>query len=260
MLQAQVRGAALRFVEAYRATVAGGDDLEAVAASPLLRRFAHWVGIMNRAFPGEVAATSTVGAVGPATPVDEAGRVLDVDLAAQIDVVAQPTSGEPIQLSIPLTGPVRLAATAPGSWRVIDFVRFGVPVSSAYVPLDLSFDRPDVHITIDSFGAVPTWAFFVRIRATGGSGLSLAERNVTLVDTDGRAVAEAVEVSVPLLEIAPGPAAEGALSFERPDRSRGLSLRIDLAGDRGPAPLEIPLDPLLGEIPRELLGGDGGAG
>ncbi|HVF08798.1 MAG TPA: hypothetical protein VNC60_09495, partial [Actinomycetota bacterium] len=192
--------------------------------------------------------------------VDETGRVLDVALAAQIDVVAQPTSGDPLELSIPLTGPVRLAATAPGSWRVIDFVRFGVPVSSAYLPLDLSFERPDVHITVDSFGAVPTWAFFVRIRARGGSALTLPERHVTLVDADGRSVAEAIEVSVPLLEIAPGPAVEGALSFARPDRFGGLSLRIDLDGDRGPVPLEIPLDPLLGEIPGELLGGDGGAG
>ena len=248
MLQAQVRGATLRFVEAYRATVAGGDDLRAVTAGPLMRRFAHWVGVMNRAFPGEVTATSTVSALGQASPVDPSGRVLDVDLAAQIDVVAQPTSGDPLQFSIPLGGPVRLAATAPGSWRVINFVRFGVPVSSAFVPLDITFERPGVRVILDSFGAVPTWAFFVRITATGGSAVTLEEPDVTLVDPEGRRVAEAVEVSVPLLEIAPGPVVEGALSFEPPDRFGGLTLRIDLAGERDPAPLEIPLDPLLGEL------------
>ena len=256
MLQAQVRGAALRFVEAYRATVEGGDDLEALTASPLMQRFAHWVGVMNRAFPGEVTATSTVITVGPASPVDAAGRVLDVNLAAQIDGVAQPTGGDPLQFSIPLAGPVRLAATAPGSWRVIDFVRFGVPVSSAFVPLDLTFERRGVRIILDSFGAVPTWAFFVRIRATGGSPVTVEESDVTLIDSEGRAMAEAVEVSVPLLEVAPGPAVEGALSFERLDRFGGLSLRIDLGGDPDPAPLEIRLDPLLGE----LFGAGNGAG
>ena len=252
MLQTQARGAALRFVEAYRATVLGGDDLEALAATPLMRRFAYWLAVTNRAFPGDIVATSTVSEVGPAVSVGADGQVLDVELAAQVDVVAQPPEGDPLQLSVPLVGPVRLAATAPGTWRVIDFVRFGRPVSGAYVPLDLMYERPGLRITLDSFGVVPTWSFFVRIAAIGQKALTLAEADVSLVGIDGEVVGEVVEVSVPLLQVAPGDRIDGALSFEPLNRIRGVSLRIDFAGARGPDPLEIPLGP--------IVGGDAGAG
>ena len=247
MLQTQVRGAALRFVEAYRATVLGGDDLEAIAATPLMRRFAYWLAVTNRAFPGDITASSTVSTVGPAIPVDPGGQVLDVELAAQVEVVAQPPDGDPLQLSVPLVGPVRLAATAPGAWRVIDFVRFGVPVSSAFVLLDLEYERRGLRITLDSFGAVPMWSFFVRVEATGSRALTLAETDVTLVDADGAVVGEAIEVSAPLLEVAPGQSIDGALSFDRLAEIRGVSLRIDLGGTADPAPLEIPLGPIIGQ-------------
>jgi hypothetical protein len=142
---------------------------------------------------------------------------------------------------VPLDGPVRFAAAEPGAWRVIDFVRFGVPVSGAFVPLDLDFRRPAVRITLDSFGGVPNWSFFVRVSATGPRVLTLDESDVTLVDADGKVVGEAIEVSAPLLEVAPGGRIDGALSFEPLQDVRGISLRIDLAGARDPAPLEIPL-------------------
>jgi hypothetical protein len=206
-----------------------------------MRRFAYWLGITNRSFPGEITATSTVSVVGPATVVGAGGRVLEVELSAQIDVVAQPTEGDPLEFSVPLDGPVRLAAVEPGTWRVIDFVRFGVPVSGAYVPLDLVFERPGVRITLDSFGGVPNWSFFVRIAATGPRVLTLDETDVTLVDADGEVVGEAIEVSVPLLEIAPGGRIDGALTFEPLEVTRGVSLRIDMSGPDDPVPLEIPL-------------------
>ncbi len=246
LLQAQVRGATLGFVDAYRATVLGGGDLEALAATPLMRRFAYWLGVTNAAFPGEITATSIVNAVGPATVVGTEGRVLEVDLSAQVDVVAQPTDGDPLGFTVPLDGPVRFAATEPGAWRVIDFVRFGVPVSGAFLPLDLVYERPGVRITLDAFGGVPTWSFFVRMAATGPNVLTLSEADVTLVSADGTVVGEAIEVSVPLLEIAPGGRIDGALSFEPIEEIRGVSLRIDVGGPEDPAPLEIPLSALVG--------------
>ena len=247
LLQAQVRATTLRFVEAYRATVLGGDDLEDMAATPLMRRFAYWLGVTNRAFPGEISATSTVNALGPATAISDDGRVLEVELSAQVDVVAQPPEGEPLQFSVPLDGPVRLGATEPGTWRVIDFVRFGVPMSGAFVPLHRDFERPGVRLTLDSFGGVPTWSFFVRIAATGPQVLTLDEADVTLVDASGEVVGEAIEVSAPLLEVAPGGHIDGALTFEPLEDPRGISLRIDLGGPGDPVPLEIPLRSLLVE-------------
>lgn len=241
LLQAQVRAATLRFVEAYRATVLGGNDLRGMAATPLMRRFAYWLGVTNRSFPGEITATSMVGAVGPAIGVGGDGQALEVDVSARVDVIAQPTQGDPLEFSVPLDGPVRFAAAEPGAWRVIDFVRFGVPVSGAFVPLDLDFRRPAVRFTLDSFGGVPNWSFFVRVSATGPRVLTLDESDVTLVDADGKVVGEAIEVSAPLLEVAPGGRIDGALSFEPLQDVRGISLRIDLAGARDPAPLEIPL-------------------
>jgi hypothetical protein len=240
--QAQVRSAAVSFVDAYRATVLGGDDLEQLAATPLMRRFAYWLAVTNGSFPGEVSAASTVQAVGQATVVEPGDGIVQVELSATVDVVAQPPEGgEPLQLSIPLDGPVRLAATEPGAWRVVDFVRFGVPMSGAFVPLDLEFERPGVRVILDSFGSVPTWSFFVRISATGPRVLSLAEDDVTLVDARGKIVASAIEVSPPLLQIAPGGHVDGALSFEPQQEPTGLSLRIDIEGPDAPAPLEIPL-------------------
>lgn len=241
LLQAQVRNATLRFVEAYRATVLGGDELRAMAATPLMRRFAYWLGVTNGAFPGDITATSTVGAVGPATVVGAGGRVLEVELAAQVDVLAQAPEGEPLDFSVPLDGPVRFAASEAGAWRVIDFVRFGVPVSAAFLPVGLRYERQGVQIILDSFGGVPTWSFFVRIAATGPQVLSLAEDDVTFVDAGGGVVGDVVEVSAPLLEIAPGGRIDGALIFEPIDRIRGVSLRIDVNGPEDPVALEIPL-------------------
>jgi hypothetical protein len=241
LVQAQLRAATLRFVEAYRTTVIGGDELRPMAATPLMRRFAYWLGVTNRAFPGEISASSNVGAVGSASGVGGDTPVLEIDLSAQVDVVAQPVEGEPFELSVPLDGPVRFAANEAGRWRVIDFVRFGVPVSGAFVPLDLDYRRPGVHITVDSFGGVPSWSFFVRISATGPHVLTLEEGDVTLVDAEGDVVGEAIDVSTPLLEVAPGGRIDGALSFEPLQDVGGVSLRIDLSGSEEPAPLEVPL-------------------
>ena len=249
LLQAQARGTTRRFVEAYRDTVLGGDDLRALAATPLMRRFAYWLGVTNRSFPGEITAASTVSLVGPAAPVGAEGRVLEVDLAAQVDVVAQPTDGDPLEFTVSLDGPVRLAAVERGKWRVIDFVRFVVPMSGAFVPLDLVYERPGVRITLDSFGGVPNWSFFVRMAATGPKVLTLDEADVALVDADGGVVGEAIEVSVPLREIAPGGHIDGALTFEPLDAIRGVSLRIDVSGSDDPVPLEIPLRSLVAAEP-----------
>ena len=173
VVQAQLRDAALRFVEAYRTTVIGGDELRSLAGTPLMRRFAYWIGVTNRAFPGQISATSTVGAVSSARSVGGDVPVFETDLSAQIDVVAQPSDGEPFEMSVPLDGPVRFTAGEDGGWRVVDFVRFGVPVSGAFVPLDLDYRRPGVRITVDSFGGIPSWSFFVRISATGPQVLTL---------------------------------------------------------------------------------------
>jgi hypothetical protein len=245
LLQAQVRGATVRFVESYRASVLGGDDLEELAATELMRRFAYWLGVTNRSFPGRISATSVLSGIGPATVVGADGQVLEVDLSARVDVAAQPPEGEPLEFSVPLDGAVRFAAIEPGTWRVIDFVRFGVPVSGAFFPLDLEYERPGVRIVVDAFGGVPTWSFFVRIVATGPRVLTLDERDVTLVGADGSVVAEAIEVSEPLLEVAPGDRADGALSFQPLPEVRGIALRIDLGGSEDPAALEIPLRSLI---------------
>lgn len=241
VLQTQVRAATLRFVEAYRATVLGGDDLEALTGTPLLRRWAYWLGVTNRAFPGEITATSTIGGVGPAALVSSEGPLLEVELAAQVDVVAQPPEGDPLEFSVPLDGPVRLIAEEPGVWRVTDFVRFGVPVSSAFLRLDLRYERPGVSLELDSFGGVPNWSFFVRVAATGSEPLTLDEADVTLVGRDGTVVGEAVEVSPPLLRVDAGQRVDGAITFEALSEVRGVVLRIDLGGPSDPEPLEIPL-------------------
>ena len=157
--------------------------------------------------------------------------MLEVQLSAQVDVVAQPPEGDPLQFSVPLDGPVRLGATDPGTWRVIDFVRFGVPMSGAFLPLDRVFERPGVRLTLDSFGGVPTWSFFVRIAATGPQVLTLDEADVTLVDAHGEVVGKAIEVSSPLLEIAPGGHIDGALTFEPLERRRGVSRCGSISAD-----------------------------
>ncbi len=241
VLQTQVRAVTLRFVEAYRATLLGGDDLEALTGTPLLRRWAYWLGVTNEAFPGEITATSTIGGVGPAALVSSDGPLLEVDLAAQVDVVAQPSQGDPLEFSVPLDGPVQLIAEEPGVWRVTDFVRFGVPVSAAFLRLDLRYERPGVALELDSFGGVPNWSFFVRIEATGSAPLTLDEADVTLVGRDGAVIGEVVEVSPPLLHVGPGQRVDGALTFEPLSEVGGASLRIDLDGAGDPAPLEIPL-------------------
>jgi hypothetical protein len=54
-------------------------------------------------------------------------------------------------------------------------------------------------------------------------------------------VGEAIDVSAPLAEVAPGGRIDGALSFEPLQDVEGVSLRIDVSGADGPVPLEVPL-------------------
>ena len=236
----------LRFVEAYRATVLGGDDLEGMAATPLMRRFAYWLGVTNRAFPGEITATSTVNALGPATAICDDGRVLEVQLSAQVDVVAQPPEGEPLQFSVPLDGPVRLAATEPGH-LARDRLRSvrGADERSVPAARPRCTSDPACASRSTAFGGVPTWSFFVRIAATGPQVLTLDEADVTLVDARRRGGRQGDRGLEPLLEIAPGGHIDGALTFEPLADARGVSLRIDLGGPGDPVPLEIPLRSVL---------------
>ena len=175
----------------------------------------------NRAFPGEITASLDRERVGPATLVSAEGPLLrGRPRGSGRRRRATDRRGDPLEFTVPLDGPVRLVARSRASGGVTDFVRFGVPVSSAFVPPRPPYERPGVALKLDSFGGVPNWSFFVRVAATGprcsarGIGRDAGRPRRYRGGRGDRGVA-------PLLEVDPGGAHDGAIIVRAARRRAG---------------------------------------
>ena len=193
LLQAQVRGAALEFVEAYRATVLGGRELRTVAATPADAPVRLLAG---RHEPAPSRASSARRR--PSTPSDPRRWWAAPGSGARgrrrrPRSTSSPSRRTASRSSSPCRSTARSDSRrpSPGQWRVIDFVRFGVPVSGAFVPLDLDYEqtRRPHHP-----GLVRRRAELELLRSDRRDRAARAdprEPDVTLVDADGAVVGEA---------------------------------------------------------------------
>ena len=261
VIQADVRGTAAAFVDAYAA--AGQDRasaLRGLVAGRTLPAWAHWMGVQNEQFPGTIVGGATLAVVGPAhgaslVDVTTDDRfVREVDLVAQVDLQATPTQGEPIPLTWVLDGPMLFVTDPRGDWKVTDFHRDGIPMSVIFQVVD-EVDLADgsrLRVSLDSFVAVPTWQFNLVVAVERGSPIALSAGGVSLVNGAGDVVEEAGEVTEGLSSIESGAPAEGVVAFRARSDATGLLLRLEfqsLGGADDVPAVEIPLEGVIQPLP-----------
>lgn len=252
--QAAVRAAAIEFVRAYAATARSGRELaRPLVAGPVLRDWVHWVAVQQAELQGSTASHADVGAVGPARPVDLPGLgaggelVREVDLVAGIDLRVSPDEGDPFSYFRALDGPMRLVSDEAGRWRVTDFTRDGLPLSAVFQVLeDVGIeDGSGVAVAVDSFVALPTWQFDLRVSAEDGPAISLTSAGATIVDRSGRSIAVARDVTSSLSTIGAGETVEGIVTFGALPTADGVLLRLRFTRTGGTGArrrvLELPL-------------------
>src|SRR2546422_1074146 len=136
--QAGPRAAVADFLHAYAsAPTDQGAGLEALAGSPWLTRWAHWLVVQDAVFPGSAKATAAVQDIGPAILSPQAEQwatsgiadAREIALRATVSYTYSPTQGQPLDIRHVLDGPITVAPAPDGSWKVVDFTRDGVALS-----------------------------------------------------------------------------------------------------------------------------------
>ncbi len=249
------RTAALAFIRAY-ATETGPDvaALDDMVGTSRMHRWAHWLGVQNREFPGSIVGSVGRSEVGAATPfsvssVPGSEAILrQVDLLATVTFRFDPTTGGPLSVERSLDGPMRLMLD-PGDrgWKVLDFTRDGIPLSSEFeVVQGGRRTAGGVEVAIDAFLSAPYWEFFLVV--SGGPAFGFTATATRLVASDGSHV-DARAVTPSLLRVTANTAAEGIATFPPQPGTDGLTLKITLATTRGSATISFPLAGLIHPIP-----------
>jgi hypothetical protein len=252
------RHAARRFVDAYaQAGEDGGNGLEAIVGTRLLRSWVHWLQVQHEQFPGTVSGTVDSTDIGPAVPIEVEGVPGSAEVLRQVDVRATvlfsyvPEEGEAFTSTRSLDGPMRLVREASGAWSVLDFTRDGIPLSRQFEKVQgaVALDE-GVGVSVLSFTAAPIWQFGLVVSTDETATLS--PDSVTLTDADGTPVASARAVTNSLARIRGGSTVQGLVTFQPQASAAGLSLRFELrgAGERSTI-IQIPLADRIHPIPLE---------
>jgi hypothetical protein len=248
------RRAVVEFVEAYRASPHQGvDPLFGLVAGRELAEWVRWLDVQHREFEGEIEAISDVRDVEFVGAIsDEESTSAQVGLSASVIFTYTPSDDDPIQLIRVLDGPVTLVRTAPATFRVVDLLRNGVPMSDGIVPFP-NEQRTEADVTVrltSLFMFPPFWQFNIIIENRGAADLRLDPAGAALfVETaDGF---ERVNGSITgsLEAIPAGAAVDGLMVFRAQDSADGRVL--SLAYGNGPDVLvfEFPLTDLVTVVP-----------
>jgi hypothetical protein len=244
---AGAREAARAFVEAYaEAPADDGAELRTLVGTPLLRRWASWLQVQDRGFPGTIAGDPATILVGPAAPfevesVPGSSEILrEVDLRASVTFAFAPDDGDPFDVVRSLDGPMRLIRGPGQDWTVLDFTRDGLPLTSQFEGVDgARASGPGIRATVAAFFASPTWQFGLVLHTS--DALVMTPEDVTLVDGDGATVATAGAITTQLERIAAGATVRGLAAFDARSSAQGLFLRLDLGSPHVRRALLIPL-------------------
>jgi hypothetical protein len=136
---------------------------------------------------------------------------------------------------------------ADGGWKVLDFTRDGIPLSSAFdIVKGGTRTAGGIRVTIDAFLSAPYWEFF--IVAAGSPAFGFTTNATRLVARDGSHV-DAKTVTESLRRVQAATTAEGIATFPPQSSAEGLTLEVTLATTRGPLTLDFPLANLIHPIP-----------
>jgi hypothetical protein len=249
------RQAVVDFVVAYAASPTEGvGRLSQTVTGTELESWVRWLDVQHREFAGGVAATSDIRDVEfieSATTAD--GTMARVGLSATVTFDYAPDDDDPFQLARILDGPVLLAQTGPGRYRVVNLLRDGVPMADGIeIFRDQSRTGGSVDVVLDSlFMFPPFWQFNVVVRNDSDRPVTLDPDVLGLyVAGPGTSVRnEDRGVSDSLLVVAPGTTVDGVIAFEQQDAAEGRTLTIAYARGRREIRFEFPLDGLVSVVP-----------
>ena len=176
---------------------------------------------------------------------NEESTSTQVGLSASVIFTYTPSEDDPIQLVRVLDGPVTLVRTAPATFRVVDLLRNGVPMSDGIVSFpNQRRTEADVTIRLTSlFMFPPYWQFNVIVENRGATDLELDPEGAALfVETaDGF---DRVDGSITgSLDLVPaGSAVDGLMVFRAQDTADGRVLSLVYGTRLGRAPVRVPAD------------------
>jgi hypothetical protein len=185
------------------------------------------------------------------TTVD--GTLVRVGLSATVTFDYTPDDADPFQLARILDGPVLLAQTGPGRYRVVNLLRDGVPMADGIeIFPDESRESAGVGVVLDSlFMFPPFWQFNVVVRNDGDRPVTLdPDVSALSVATPSSSVRlEESGVSDSLLVVPPGGTVDGVIAYEQQDAAEGRTLTIAYRQGRRELRFEFPLDGLVTVVP-----------
>ena len=250
------RETVVEFVEAYRDSPTDGiDPLMALVAGPDLASWAKWLNVQNTEFDGTIqgaADVRDVEFVGAVSTPRASGA--SVGLSASVAFRFTPNGDEPFEFVRILDGPVTLVRTSPGSYRVLDLVRDGVPMSDSIQPFH-NQTRTDGGLTVkmDSlFMFMPNWQFNVIVENLGGHDVQLAEDGAALFVDRGDGfdrVRGMVAVTHSLVTIPSGETAQGLVAFRAQPSADGRVFSLTYGRGEDALDFEFPLGDLVTQVP-----------
>jgi hypothetical protein len=250
------RETVVQFVEAYRDSPTDGvDPLMDLLAGPDLTSWAKWLDVQDSEFDGTIQGASDVRDVefvGAVTTPRASGA--SVGLSASVAFRFSPNGDKPFDFVRILDGPVTLVRTSPASYRVLDLVRDGVPMSDS-IQLFRNQTRTDGGVTVimDSlFMFTPTWQFNVVVDNRSGHVVRLAENGAALFVERGEGfdrVGGSVAVTPSLVTIPAGDRVEGLVAFRAQPSADSRVFSLAYGRGAGALNFEFPLGDLVTQVP-----------
>jgi hypothetical protein len=248
------RQAVVEFVEAYRESPDQGiRRLRQLVVGPDLQSWVRWLDVQHREFDGTIESAADVRDVEFIGAVT-ARRIplASVGLSASVLFRFDPPDDDPIDLVRVLDGPVTLIRTAPGTYRVEDLLRNGVPMSDSIQRFRHQVrTEGGVTVHLDSlFMFPPKWQFNVVIENATPHDVSLDPDGAALFVDRGDGFERLDGALTASLGTVPaGETAEGLMVFQAQRSADGRVL--SLVYGTGPRALrfEFPLQDLVTAVP-----------
>jgi hypothetical protein len=248
------REAVVSFIEAYRASPDEGSlPLARLVAGEELASWVRWLDVQHREFDGTIEAASDVRDVEFIGTVD-ARRAFgaQVGLSASVTFVFDPAEDDPIELVRVLDGPVTLVRTELGTYRVVDLLRNGVPMSDG-IELFRGEEQSEGEVTVrlDSlFMFPPNWQFNVIVGNAGDEDVALDVSGAALFVDSGTGFERVDGVITSSLGVVPaGATVEGLMVVAAQETAQGRVLSLVYGAGDDALRFEFPLDDLVSVVP-----------
>lgn len=251
---AAARQTVVDFVTAYAdSPTEGPGALAALIAGDPLAAWVRWLSVKHREFTGSINGVADVRDVEFIGSLQERRvTTAQVGLSASVVFRFEPQGAQAFKRTRILDGPVRLLQTDTGSFRVVDLLRDGVPMSDG-IQLFQGEERTEggVTVTLHSlFMFAPNWQFNLEIHNGGRRPLELVEHATGLFVRQGERFDRLDGVLTgSLVALAPGESIDGIIAFEMQDAAQGRTLTLAYHAGGDELQFAFPLDDLVTIVP-----------